>query len=237
MSGYTYVGRLKNSFICDKRLSGNDIRVYLCLKKWETWKKPVQVETMAKEIGLSRQSFSKSVVVLESLKYIRVERETNWDCNKYHILSKAHVKKTNTDVKKINTNDVKKVNPLISTIVNNKESIKKVSPEEKIPYKQILDYLNEKAKLPRGYKPGNGNNKFISGRWSDGFRLEDFKTVIDVKCKEWLGTSMAQYLRPKTLFTSDNFQSYLNQPVVKEVDHRTPAEIRQAMEDAKCQTR
>lgn len=55
----------------------------------------------------------------------------------------------------------------------------------------------------------------IKARWNDGFRLNDFETVIKNKCSEWMGTDMEKYLRPKTLF-GNNFESYLNQKVSKE---------------------
>ena len=43
--------------------------------------------------------------------------------------------------------------------------------------------------------------------------LDDFKSVIDKKSKEWLGTNMERYLRPDTLFGT-KFESYLNQNIV-----------------------
>ncbi len=52
----------------------------------------------------------------------------------------------------------------------------------------------------------------INGRMEDGFTIDDFKTVIDKKCAEWLGDKeMDQYLRPETLFAAKHFESYLNQ--------------------------
>jgi hypothetical protein len=45
--------------------------------------------------------------------------------------------------------------------------------------------------------------------------FDDFKSVIDKKSKEWLGTNMERYLRPDTLFGT-KFESYLNQNIVDE---------------------
>ena len=51
----------------------------------------------------------------------------------------------------------------------------------------------------------------IKARLNEGFKLEDFKIVIDNKCSEWLNDKkMNQYLRPDTLFGT-KFESYLNQ--------------------------
>jgi uncharacterized phage protein (TIGR02220 family) len=74
--------------------------------------------------------------------------------------------------------------------------------------KIIVDYLNTKAKT--NFRPnGAETQKHIKARLNDGFTVEDFKTVIDNKCREWIGTDFQQYLRPATLFGT-KFESYLN---------------------------
>ena len=77
--------------------------------------------------------------------------------------------------------------------------------------KDIIDYLN--AKLGTKYKASNRKTlALIKARMSEGFTVEDFKTVIDKKILEWAPeANMCQYLRPVTLF-SNKFESYLNQP-------------------------
>ncbi|MEN4350681.1 DNA replication protein, putative [Streptococcus pyogenes] len=81
--------------------------------------------------------------------------------------------------------------------------------EEDIPYKEIISYLNEKAN--RNYRPNIQKNKtLIKARWSEGFRLDDFKHVTDNTVKDWSGTKYEKYLRPETLFGS-KFEGYLNQ--------------------------
>ncbi|NQS64754.1 prephenate dehydrogenase, partial [Streptococcus suis] len=56
--------------------------------------------------------------------------------------------------------------------------------------------------------------------------LEDFKKVIDTKVAQWKNnTEMAKYLRPKTLFSPSNFDSYLNEapkPIQAEQDNMDP---------------
>ena len=54
------------------------------------------------------------------------------------------------------------------------------------------------------------NKTLIKARWSEGFRLDDFKHVIDTTVKDWSGTKYEKYLRPETLFGS-KFEGYLNQ--------------------------
>jgi uncharacterized phage protein (TIGR02220 family) len=90
-------------------------------------------------------------------------------------------------------------------------------PTEKkqdIPYKEIVNYLNQRTGSQ--YRSSTQKTKrLIRARWNEGFMLEDFETVIDKKCVEWMGDEeMEKYLRPPTLFGT-KFESYLNQLSVK----------------------
>ena len=82
---------------------------------------------------------------------------------------------------------------------------------------QVIDYLNKKAST--AYKHTTADTqKHIKARINEGFKLEDFRRVIDVKCAEWLEDSkMSVYIRPKTLF-GPKFESYLNQKNGKKTD-------------------
>jgi uncharacterized phage protein (TIGR02220 family) len=77
-------------------------------------------------------------------------------------------------------------------------------------YVSIVSYLNERAGTK--YKHSSSKTKtVIHARLAEGFTLDDFKTVIDKKCAEWIGNErMEKYLRPETLFGT-KFESYLNQ--------------------------
>jgi uncharacterized phage protein (TIGR02220 family) len=78
---------------------------------------------------------------------------------------------------------------------------------------KITDYLN--AKAGTRYRPTTAKTqKSIRARWNEGYRLDDFRRVIDVKCAEWKGTDFEKYLCPETLFGT-KFEKYLNQPMVK----------------------
>ena len=73
---------------------------------------------------------------------------------------------------------------------------------------EIVGYLNQKANTR--YRAGSDSTKkHIHARLNDGFTVDDFKTVIDKKCAEWIGTQWEKFLRPETLFGS-KFESYLN---------------------------
>ena len=95
---------------------------------------------------------------------------------------------------------------------DNKKEINK----EKIPYKEIIDCLNSLAKT--NYRQTSKETKDkIKARWNEGFRLNDFETVIKNKCNDWLGTDMEKFLRPITLFGT-KFESYLNQKPHKSIE-------------------
>lgn len=74
----------------------------------------------------------------------------------------------------------------------------------------IVEYLNQKAGTK--YRASSkSTSQHIHARLEEGFSVDDFKTVIDKKCAEWIGTEFAQYLRPATLFGT-KFEGYLNAP-------------------------
>ncbi|QXL48201.1 conserved phage C-terminal domain-containing protein [Lactobacillus johnsonii] len=89
------------------------------------------------------------------------------------------------------------------------KDIGQAEPDD-IPYKEIIDYLNKKTgrRFPATAKR---NREPIHARWREGYRLEDFKRVIDNKCFSWANDpKMSAYLRPTTLF-SPKFSDYLNE--------------------------
>lgn len=85
-----------------------------------------------------------------------------------------------------------------------KENSKKPSNDECL---EILNYLNEKAGTR--YRAVESNLRLIRGRLRD-YTLDDLKSVVDNKVKDWKGTAYQQYLRPETLFGPTKFESYLN---------------------------
>lgn len=90
---------------------------------------------------------------------------------------------------------------------------------DNIPYKEIIDYLN--SKTGKKYRDNvQKNRSLIKARWSEGYRLEDFKQVIDNMVKDWSGTKYAKYLRPETLFGT-KFDGYLNQGNVVKREKKT----------------
>lgn len=84
----------------------------------------------------------------------------------------------------------------------------KESPQESDFTAAVVDYLNEKAGTHyRAEVPKT--QALIKARAKEGFTEADFRTVIDKRCADWIGTEYEQYLRPQTLFGT-KFESYLN---------------------------
>lgn len=84
--------------------------------------------------------------------------------------------------------------------------------QDNIPYKEIVDYLNEKT--GKNFKVGtDATRRVIKARFAEKNTLADFKKVIDVKSAEWRNDAkMQRYLQPSTLFGT-KFEGYLNQSV------------------------
>ena len=94
-------------------------------------------------------------------------------------------------------------------------STNKSSTKEYIPYQEIIDCLNRLAGT--NYRATSKKTReLINGRWEEGYRLQDFETVIKKKCDAWIGTKYEEFLAPTTLFRPINFERYLNAKINKE---------------------
>ncbi|WP_158232537.1 conserved phage C-terminal domain-containing protein [Sporosarcina sp. P13] len=75
----------------------------------------------------------------------------------------------------------------------------------------VIDYLNQK--INKKYKVhSKTTNRLLNERISEGYTVDDFKAVINIKTAQWLNDpTFCMYLRPSTLFSSTKFESYLNE--------------------------
>jgi uncharacterized phage protein (TIGR02220 family) len=111
--------------------------------------------------------------------------------------------------------------------VKNVEPIPDINTDLKFtnnkPFKIIVAYLNEKAGT--AFKATSKNTQqHINARLSEGYTVDDFKTVIDKKCIDWIGTEWEQYLRPATLFGT-KFENYLNAKSTKQQSAPKPQKL------------
>lgn len=103
--------------------------------------------------------------------------------------------------------------PINNLLATTKEVKKEKNEKNSTLCAEVIDYLNQKT--GKAFKPSTAATQgFVNGREADGYTFEDFKKVIDAKCKQWLSDPKWQaFLRPDTLFRPGNFESYLNECV------------------------
>ena len=97
-----------------------------------------------------------------------------------------------------------------NTFSNTSNKRDNVEQSSTMPYSEIVNYLN--SKTGASFKAtGKKTQSLIKARFGEGFTLQDFKDVIDIKSNQWLRDSkMKVYLRPETLFGT-KFEGYLNE--------------------------
>ncbi len=78
--------------------------------------------------------------------------------------------------------------------------------------KIVVNYLNQVT--GSSYKTSTNKTKsLINARLKEGFTVDDFKKVIDIKSYQWLNNKdMCKFLRPETLFGT-KFEGYLNEKI------------------------
>ena len=106
------------------------------------------------------------------------------------------------ELQQVEENEQQQSNNTVTTLSKKKKKDNNI-------YSLVIDYLNIKANT--NYRTNTKNTQsLINARLKEGYTVEDFKIVIDVKVKSWLGTEWEKYLRPQTLFGS-KFENYLNE--------------------------
>ena len=114
------------------------------------------------------------------------------------------------------------------------EQRKDIMSDKSDDVKTVIDYLNQKNGT--SYRASSKKNKsLINARFSEGYSVDDFKKVIDIKSNDWIGTDMAKFFRPETLF-GNKFDGYLNQVPIKKqapVGSRVPEWAKEEYDDSK----
>lgn len=201
--------------INDLQLKGNELLVYSCIFSFsqdgENWFTG-SVQYLADWCNTSRQTVHnvlKSLIskglILKHERYINNVKFCDYRAIIPNQESLQGVKNFDRGVSKILTEGCKKIlhhNIESQNIESNKIDI----------YSEVIDYLNQQAN--KKYRADTPKTKqLIKARIKEGFKLEDFKTVIDKKSVQWLNDSkMEKYLRPETLFGT-KFEGYLNENV------------------------
>ncbi|OYN65468.1 phage replisome organizer N-terminal domain-containing protein [Bacillus safensis] len=109
----------------------------------------------------------------------------------------------------------------LKDILSGNPTVDPKAQESEIPFKLIVDLLNKVTGKSFRHS-STATQRLIKARWNDGFRFEDFKTVILTKTNQWLkDDKMNKYLQPTTLFGT-KFEGYLNEGagVIKRAEHQ-----------------
>lgn len=181
--------------------------------------------TLARETGLSVQNVRTAIEHLEATGEITTKTTSQGTLITIEKYSDYQVpfNETNQQGSQQSNKPLTSDQPQLNK--DNKENNINSRAEPPIPYKEIVDYLNQKT--GKGFKhTSKKTQSLIRARWREEYTLDDFKKVIDIKVSEWTGTDFEKYLQPETLF-SNKFEGYLNQglSVTSKADKPTFKEI------------
>lgn len=111
------------------------------------------------------------------------------------------------------------------------ESEKAANDDHSESIDSIIIYLNEAIGGGKFSKKTKATRDKIRKWLRGGKTVDDFKTVIDKKCDDWLDNpKMRPYLRPETLF-GGKFEGYLNETPADEIAQRPFDELDKLMDD------
>lgn len=163
------------------------------------------------ELGCSEKTVTKIKKELVTSGLLREERQGLTKPNRLYILGPKIIKREPPEPKKIPSRTVENTALDTQEVQTIKTDIRKTDIDNnKLSIcKEVLDYLNEKT--GKNFKSTTkAHQKFIIARLNEGYKLEDFKYVVDVMYARWKFTDYEQYLQPQTLF-GNKMDNYLNQ--------------------------
>lgn len=199
-----------------KEINDSEFRTYCVIRSLVNHQKSVawpSVETIAELSGHSDRTARRNIARLESLDLIsRIQRKGT---SNHYMVKKLQNSKVLANPEHIQ--EWMENHPPKQPEPPKPADPPKEEPKDHIPYKQIMDHLNNQAGTKFSHT-GSANQKLIKARWNEMVKakwdaqtiLDAFKHVIDVKSAQWKGTDMAQYLRPSTLF-GNKFDQYRNE--------------------------
>lgn len=199
---------------------------------------------LAKQMPYDISTIERSLEELIEEKVLILEDDTLYQkrMKKDGILSDIRAEAGKKGANRKNAKDFAKANDEAKELANNEaNSENEYEDEDEIDteiitdkeiIKGIIDYLNIKTNSHYKYSTEK-TRKLIKTRLNDNFTIDDFKTVIDKKTDEWLGTDFEKFLRPETLF-GNKFEGYLNQkttPKKKTLKDINMSDIDRAIEE------
>lgn len=203
-SGYVVIDK---TFLEDKRLSwkAKGIMAYM-LSKPDDW--TFYLDELMKHSTDGKASFRSGFKELQNRGYVqrvqsRQEDGTfDWETIVYE--------RPHTDFPQVDNPSMEKPQVDNRTLLNNDPLSNEELSNDSSYIVEIINYLNDVAN--KNYRHTTRKTQsLIKARINEGFTVEDFKKVIDIKTSEWNHNSkMQKFIRPETLFGT-KFESYLNQ--------------------------
>lgn len=203
-TGYVVIDK---TFLDDKNLSwkAKGIMAYM-LSKPDDW--TFYLDELMKHSTDGRASFRSGFKELQDKGYVqRVQKRQadgtfNWETIVYE--------RPHTDFPQVDNPSMEKPQVDNRKLLNNNQLSNDELSNDSSCIVEIVTYLNDVADK-RYRHTTKKTQRLIKARMNEGFAVDDFKKVIDIKTKEWKNNkNMNQYLRPETLFGT-KFESYLNQ--------------------------
>ncbi|MDM5163866.1 phage replisome organizer N-terminal domain-containing protein [Bacillus altitudinis] len=172
------------------------------------WEKHQNLDALEKIREDTRKRVAKH---REKQKALVLDTNSNVTCD-------VTVTQSNEQERRSKKEEVRKKN---KDILSGNPTVNPKTQESEIPFKLIVDLLNKVTGKSFRHTSA-ATQRLIKARWNDGFRFEDFKTVILTKTNQWLkDDKMNKYLQPTTLFGT-KFEGYLNEGagVIKNAEHQ-----------------
>ena len=202
--------------------------------------RPIKIQNIADDLQRDERSVRRHLKLLETEGYINLKKcpyglvitinNSKKFANRPAIIGQSRPAIIGQSEKASSDNSVQQTGQICpessAKNVRSKEDIKHIYKsdikediycrDEKIPFSEIVDYLNLKAE--KNYRSNIAKtHDLIRARFNTGFDLKDFKKVIDIKTLQWKDDpAMNKFLRPETLF-GNKFEGYLNEKVMAEM--------------------
>jgi uncharacterized phage protein (TIGR02220 family) len=211
--------RMPNSVIDRHELDSYELAALVVLMRYADNHKSSawpSFKTIAKLTGTSRNRAIKSIDSLIEKKYLikknRSDDKGNSLSNLYYLVDPSACDAPPL-VSDMHHPSVPDAPPLVHEVHPKKTYIDKDLFKKNTV--EIINYFNQK--VGTNYKPDSKKTQsYIHQRLAEGFSVDDFKTVINKKCRQWMNDpNQVRYLRPSTLFSPGHFEEYLNEVVKK----------------------
>ena len=217
---------LQGWMISDLKLKGNELIIYACIYGFSQAENQVfngSLQYLADWTNSTKQGVVKCLKSLVEKGFV-IKTDKVINGVKF---CEYHATKFNGVCNKVEEGMQQSLIPPIKQSLTNNLVIDNLSNNKEI-YIAVIDYLN--SKTGQSFRSSTkATQQHINARLAEGFKLEDFKRVVDNMWTDWHGTEWEKYLRPSTLFGS-KFENYLNRkPKTKGVNgiaiNSSPSEL------------